>query len=117
MKYDDVRGACLGLIKSRLHGAAGRPTQAAALGWQLENGDVPVSELAALCAAWVADPNGAPHIQLPLRWRPSPLLRAFFAEYKKVCDGTVDKSPKRTTTAPRPRSHAADRRTAGFGSH
>ena len=113
MKYDDVRGACFGLIKSRLHGAAGRPTQAAALGWQLENGDVPARDLAALCAAWMADPD----VLVARRWGPSPLLRAFFAEYRKVCHGTVDDGPRRGPTAPRPRGHVADRRIASYLTH
>lgn len=104
MKYDDVRGACLGLIKTRLHGSAGRATQAAALGWQLENSDVEAGELASLCAAWLSDPQ-APTAS-PMHWQPSPLLRAFFTEYRRVRQDGLAKH------APRPRSHA-DRRPIG----
>lgn len=119
MKNGDVRGACLALIKSRLGGAAMRTgTQPAALGWKLENASVSATELATLCAASFTTGEALPG---PYCWRPSPALRAFFAEYRKIRACTPGLlSVGRSAQPPRPsrlKDPALDRRPNDCRSH
>ena len=112
MKHDDIRGACLGLVKSRLHRATARPTRAAALGWQLAQSQIALSDLAALCATWIADDKSPPC------WRPSRLLRTLFAEYRHVRDAhAIHPLERDTMTALHRRSPAEDRRTTDYSTH
>jgi hypothetical protein len=116
MKNGDLREACLALLRSRF--GAGRATQPAAVGWKLANSAVSADELAAVCAAWLAGTGSSARgtVAQPC-WRPSPLLRAFFAEYHKVRSGPPTNHAERgSTSAPRP-NHGSDRRADYTGSH
>ena len=113
MTYGDVRGACLALIKTRLGGGAPGGRQPAALGWKLTNAELSAAELAALCAAWIADSSAEPHLSTPRRWRASPVLRAFLAEYRDVrqCAAADSEGPARARcTRPRRVGSLSDRR-------
>jgi len=73
---DDVRTACLALVKSRTTGSC-RP-RPVALGWKLENGAVPPADLDALHESVRGALAGG---AAPLRhWMASEPLRALLAE-------------------------------------
>ncbi|MGH7787708.1 MAG: hypothetical protein ACRERC_12620 [Candidatus Binatia bacterium] len=98
MKNPDVRGTCLALIKSRLGGpSGGRAPRAAALGWQLAQGDVSLAEMVALCDAEI-DAAGADG-----RWTVADPLRSLLTEYGCV----------RAAASPTKRLHAGERPARG----
>jgi len=79
---DDVRGACLALIMRRTSGSiAGRGPRPAALGWKLESGALPASDVETLRASIQGALTGA---ALPRRWTTSAPLRALLREYREV---------------------------------
>jgi hypothetical protein len=98
MKNPDVRSTCLALINSRLGGpAAGRAPRAAALGWQLAQGDVSLPEMVALCDAALAAAGSDG------RWTVSDPLRILMSEYGCV----------RAASTPGKRLHAGERPPRG----
>lgn len=85
---NDVRGACLALIKNGTAGSiAGHRPRPAALGWKLESGMVPAAELDALRTSVLGALVGAE--PAAWRWVPSEPLRALLAEYHAVRRGSV----------------------------
>jgi hypothetical protein len=71
---------CLVLVRSRTRGWRRAPC-AAAIGWQLDSGVLPATEIAALCVAVRAE---LAHADRPLRWAVPTALSALFAEYRAV---------------------------------
>lgn len=78
---DDVRTACLALVKGDAAPQPGRAPRPLALGWKLENGLLPTSELDALYEAFRDDAQPADP------WTTSGPLRALLVEYQAVLRG------------------------------
>jgi len=96
---DDVRTACLALVKNRtIRSSAARSPRPSALGWKLESGVVAPADLDALCESVSGALSGAATLR---HWAASASLRALLVEYRAVRRMARPAAPERASRARR----------------